>query len=318
MKILNFIVSIAAILVTSVYAQDTAKLKVGDSVESTDRTDGQNRAIVKEIGTASKSNCYLLVFPNDPSDKKGEGYWVCTFGLTGKIFLLDNSGRRVGDINEPNFKRIETKNVLPKTPVTDSSSFMPGDRVEVLSGGTWYPGTVTRGLENNAYRVAMDKDVDKGLPDYGATPNMIRSLSDGSIAPKASSIPPMRKAIKCPVQGKTSTGAPPTQLIRQLIQCLWEDNGDERSVVNFDIQSLEIGKPRRWVVGSDMGTGNPNTLVYPVTGRWIWKTYSLDGSSVVIAEQTGAHNCYINAGQKWQCGRDSSKDLKPVQRINRN
>src|SRR5690242_284374 len=89
---LLFIVFIVLTPVVSVQAQEATKLKVGDRIESADRTDGQNKATVKQIGTGSKNNCSLLVYDDDPSDKNGEGYWVCTFGLTGKIFLLDKSG----------------------------------------------------------------------------------------------------------------------------------------------------------------------------------------------------------------------------------
>jgi hypothetical protein len=213
--------------------------------------------------------------------------------LTGKIFLLDKGGKRMRDINAPNDEKSEARDDKPINGVTRGGTqkqnqaangdFKVGDRVEVISGGKWYPGTVTRGLENNAYKVEMDKDVGKGLPDYGATPNMIRALTDGSSAPVAHAIPPKRDPISCPEQPRGKAGPPALSLLKKLIQCSREELSTERGIINFDLQSAQIGAPRPWREAwsdRDMGTGIPGqTLVYPVRGRWTVKTYSADGNA---------------------------------------
>ena len=55
------------------------------------------------------------------------------------------------------------------------------------------------------------------------------------------------------------------------------------------------------------------TRVYPVHTRWSMRTYSSSG--VIMVEQDGVHNFYVNAFGKWQCGMASSREVKPMQFI---
>lgn len=41
----------------------------------------------------------------------------------------------------------------------------------------------------------------------------------------------------------------------------------------MDITAMTIGAPHRWRVYTDMGQGEPNTLVYPVQVKWNMKTF---------------------------------------------
>ncbi len=314
-------------LFIAVDAQNAPKLQVGDRVDAQmsgfGSPDGYVKAKVKQIGTGTSKGCYLLVIDNDPSDPRGEGYSVCDHGNLGRIYLLDKDDKRVGDINAPEYERNAAKRDIPQNakvpkmanqnqPAADNGEFKVGDRVEVLSGASWYPGTVTKGLLDNAYRVAMDKFVGSGIPDWGVVPNSIRALNDGSKAPVAHVAPIQRDPIKCPTQTAARDGAPSLTLVNKLIQCYWEDKGDG-SIVNFDIHTSRVGTPRGWVVGSDLGTGHRGTAVYPVFGTWTRKVFQQSG--VTISEEQGIHNCYINAIKNWQCGLENSKNLKPLEFI---
>lgn len=130
-------------------------------------------------------------------------------------------------------------------------------------------------------------------------------------------IPPKRHPIAKPVQKKAKAGPPPMDLAKSMITFLWEDMSDEYGTINVDLHTVEIGKPRLWQEtwsGRDMGTGIPGkTLVYPVHTTWTNRRY--EHSQIVITENEGVHNFYINAFGVWQCGLGESKYTKPLQSI---
>ncbi|MGC4042996.1 MAG: hypothetical protein QM758_04260 [Armatimonas sp.] len=130
-------------------------------------------------------------------------------------------------------------------------------------------------------------------------------------------IPPKRTPLKAPKQTAAKSGAPPTPLVRALIQSLWEGMSDTYTTINLDLHSVQIGTPRLWKYswsGHDIGSGVPGeTMVYPVKSRWTLRRYSQ--SQVVILEVEGIHNFYINAFHVWQCGLAESKNLKPMQTV---
>lgn len=125
-------------------------------------------------------------------------------------------------------------------------------------------------------------------------------------------VTPKRATVQCPTQARAKGGAPALSLAKALIKCQWEGESDNIYTINFDWKSASVGAPRPWKQtwsGWDMGTGVPgSTLVYPVTGTWVTRTYSSSG--VVTVETKGTHNCYINAQHVWQCGLGDSTELK--------
>jgi hypothetical protein len=77
-RLLFLAIIASAILSFGAYCQVKAqtKLKVGDRVEETGRTDGHNKGTVKQIGTGSRKGCYLIVYDDDPLTEavKGIGF----------------------------------------------------------------------------------------------------------------------------------------------------------------------------------------------------------------------------------------------------
>lgn len=303
------------------------KLRVGDRVEETSRTDGHNIGVVKEVGTGSRAGCYLIVYDNDPSDPKAQGYWVCDQGLPGRLFVLTGTKRR--DINEkgqPEKVEVSSAPGLPPPPSSvarnstvaniakegSESCFTIGDRVEVLSGGKWYPGTVTRALEHNSYAVAMDKHANQGLPDYQATPGMIRR--GGGTAPVPKPMPGPRPPMKCITHKGTNGAKPAETLARELVQCAFENTGGG-ALINVDIHSFRFGERRSWT-HSDMGDGEwGRTVIYPVLVHLTKKTFG--NTSVTVAEEDVQLKLYVDRFGIWVAGVETERLTRPLETIHR-
>lgn len=171
--------------------------------------------------------------------------------------------------------------------------------------------------------VVGDVFADKGVrsSNDGNGGDRIASSKHQSIKePAAASgvgVPAKRTPISEPQQKKVTSGAPSPELAKKMIQYLWEGMSDDYSKINADVSDVVIGKPRLWqqsAFSRDIGSGIPGvTKVYPVHAKWIKRTYS--HSQIVIVEQEGVCNFYINAFNKWQCGLAESKDLKPLRSI---
>lgn len=195
-------------------------------------------------------------------------------------------------------------------------AFQPGDGFNGHDAGSGY-----------FYRVRYDDGAAEGLlcrtedmrplaataqavtpPPEPATPAAAPAPAPAALA----QVTPRRAVMPCPTQGRAKAGAPSLTLAKTLIKCQWEGESSDLHTINFDWESATIGKARPWKQtwsGWDMGTGVPgSTLVYPVTGTWLTRTYSSSG--VVTVETHGVHNCYINAQHVWQCGLGDSVELK--------
>lgn len=211
---------------------------------------------------------------------------------------------------------------LARAQSTDAApvEFKVGDRVEVRAyGDTWEPGVVTHGLEHNCYKVALDKFAKSGGGyDSIAVPQDVRALADGSKAPAALPFPPEREPIKDPVQEPAKAGTPPLEaMVRLLIQSHWETNPEPHQVANVDVKTVQIGKPRAFRPLQDNGViGDDNTIIYPVMATYTIRNYlNTGGTRVVIYEYEGLFNVYINSFDHWECGLVSSKEVKPMQSI---
>lgn len=318
-----FILMTSAIVAT---AQNTQKFKIGDRVEC------------DYIGTHEYWNKGTVVeFPaNDMFNgyKPDSGYYYrvkfdgqdsviyCKAVDVRPLTVAKPTANQNTDNNQSVSKNDAQNNDNQNQP-TKNGEYKVGDRVEVLIGGKWFPATVVRGLEQNAYGVQQDRFAGKGVyeetikPYDLLTPSEVRALNDGSKSPVAPQMPAMREPVKCPEQSNAKGGAIPLPLAKQLIKCLWEEMSTERSVINVDLHTAQVGSPRPWKL-TDIGTGVPGrTMIYPVKTTWTWKNFAPDGSSVSISEVEGVHNCYINAFNKWQCGLAESKNLKPLQIISK-
>lgn len=201
--------------------------------------------------------------------------------------------------------------------------FKVGDRVLVspsaLKGEEyWQQCTVIRELKYNSYGVKCDPRAagQIGL-EYNVTPGWIKPLSKaedhGALPPpgkanvaKDGTVAGDRPFVDCNVQQKKAKNGDsiPPELAKLLIQCLWEKpsapGGDGAQTV--DIDSMDIGRSRKWVYQQDMGRGiaDLDTRVWPIDVKWIWKTHYRTRTHVIVAEDI--FNCYVDAFSKWSCG----------------
>lgn len=105
-------------------------------------------------------------------------------------------------------------------------------------------------------------------------------------------------------QPRTRNGAaPPTELIKKLIRCLYEKPSDPGSdgATTMDIVSFTPGAPHRWNPGFDSGAGGTaQTMVYPFRVKWNQKTFYRSYDQVETGSER-VFDCYVDV-DKWFCG----------------
>ena len=206
----------------------------------------------------------------------------------------------------------------------EAPAFKVGDRVLVSPSGLmgaqyWEQCTVIRELKLNSYGVKCDPIAPgRTAMEYSVLPSWVKPLAPSvdhgaPPSPEKAAVSPdgtvlaSRPFVDCniqqPTKAKNGDSIPP-ELAKRLIQCLWEkpavpgsDGGQ-----TVDIDSLEIGRSRKWVYRQDMGQGieDLDTRVWPLDVTWTWKTYYRTRTRVNVQEDI--FNCYVNAFGKWSCG----------------
>jgi len=203
--------------------------------------------------------------------------------------------------------------------------FKVGDRVlaspmAMKDAQYWYPCTITSGLKSNAYGVKCDPRHAGEMPnEYNVMPEWVKAAGTGdALAAKPNyqtqkknesadgTVLPGRPFLDCDIaQKKARNGdAIPAALARKLIQCLWEKHArlGYDGAETVDVDSMEAGKPHKWVYQRDLGQGiaDINTLVWPFDVKWTWKTFYRSRTHVTVQENI--FNCYVNSFAKWSCG----------------
>lgn len=188
-------------------------------------------------------------------------------------------------------------------------------------------------LPNQSYIVTVDAKPGK-LPkqfrilirDYGK--HWIRPIQGGN-APKVpteklrvdknGTVLANRELLDCQnmARGGRNGGAPPTEVLKKLIRCLYENPSQPGmdGATTMDVTGFSVGSPRRWEIYRDIGQGNANTLVYPIRVAWDQKTFYRNNNEQRMGVE-GMYSCFVDKLNLWQCGHADgpSKDGK-VQQI---
>jgi len=109
--------------------------------------------------------------------------------------------------------------------------------------------------------------------------------------------------------------APPPELMKKLIRCLWEKPAKPEldGAITIDISEFQIGSPRKWVPMQDLGSGKLGTIIYPIRTTWTTKTFYR--TRTVVQTNESVFNCYVDAFDKWECGlgqRIKDGDIKEI------
>lgn len=209
--------------------------------------------------------------------------------------------------------------------------YKPGDRVECDKAGIdyWEKGTIMPFQKNDrvdgeTYRVRLDHFARSGtyLDGIFCQTKRIRPLGGKPFEPEKTAIPvgeattdedntlsADRPILACPVsQTKVTNGARPnTELFKKIIRC----NKGERAAakgydgaVTVDVTELQIGTPRKWIYGRDLG-GKPGTTVYPVKATFHYKTFYRDRTEV-SQNWIRVFNFYVDEFGEWKIGSEES------------
>lgn len=112
-----------------------------------------------------------------------------------------------------------------------------------------------------------------------------------------------RPLLKCPVtQSAVEADADPDDgLLSSLIRCLFERPAPAgmSGATTVDITDLRIGDSRPWRPREDIGSGDPDTVVYPVKTTWILKKHY--ESFTRVEENVSVFNCYVSSFGEWEC-----------------
>jgi len=207
-------------------------------------------------------------------------------------------------------------------------TYKEGDRVEVnmvpgpdKSMAVWKKGTIIGVYPSptvRAYVVQLDP-LPGRIPQEMTIP-MAREVN-GDIRPFGGAAPQIQtEKLKVDDNGTVMAGRelldcehlkhdgrngspPPPELVKKLIRCLFEKPAQPGldGATTMDITAMTIGAPHRWRVYTDMGQGEPNTLVYPVQVKWNMKTFYRT-RTIVTTDREGPFTCFADATNLWQCG----------------
>lgn len=119
-------------------------------------------------------------------------------------------------------------------------------------------------------------------------------------------------ALQCPVQQPAARNgsAPNPELLKKLIRCKKGEKtvkpGEEGAVV-VEITNLLIGQSRPWSYRQDTGTGQAETVVYPVKVTYTVKTFYRKATQI-DAGWVRILNVYVDSFGEWRIGSE-----EPVQ-----
>lgn len=169
-------------------------------------------------------------------------------------------------------------------------------------------GTAMTVREKDLRPLAGEAPTAAGLPAANnRRANNTNNTNDGAWKPivdESNTVLADRPLIDCSFeQAATSPKArPPVELLKKLIRCANERPSTKGAdgAVTMDITKFVVGRPRRWVPGSDFGNGNASTTVYPIeVGYTITKFYR---SGNTKTDYVWIYGCWVNNHRKWECG----------------
>jgi hypothetical protein len=119
--------------------------------------------------------------------------------------------------------------------------------------------------------------------------------------------------LECPVkQPKVENGAKPDEaLFRRIIRCAKGEKTvpeGQEGAVEVEVKSVEIGSSRPWSYRQDSGTGQADTIVYPVKATYTVRTL-YRAATEEEADWIRVLNFYVDSFGEWRIG--SEEPVKP-------
>lgn len=221
--------------------------------------------------------------------------------------------------------------VIQQKTANNNSKFKVGDRVEVDKAAinSWEKGTIMPFLKNDldngsTYRVRIDGMARNGMYLEGIEipPNRIRLINAPPWEPEKTAVTvgkvtvdtdntlsADRPILQCPIQQSpvTNGAQPNTELFKKIIRCNKGEKAASKGydgAVTIDVTSLQLGSPRKWQYGRDIG-GGPNVIVYPVKTTFTYKTFYRSGTQV-SENWIRIINFHVNEFGEWVTGSEES------------
>jgi len=260
---------------------------------------------------------------------QGNKYKVKYEGYDFESWLTDNQ-----------FTVVDATLSIPNSQNKGNLKFKVGDRVEVDKAAidSWEKGTVMPFLKNDwkdgtIFRVRLDSYARNGmyLDGIEIPPQRIRLINAAPYTPEKTAVTvgkatvdadgtlsADRPILQCPIQqSQVTNGARPNaELFKKIIRC---NKGEKAAykgydgAVTIDVTSLQIGTPRKWQYGRDIG-GGPNVIVYPVKSTFSYKTF-YRSSTQVSENWISIINFHVNDFGEWTTGSEESIKMGDMKNI---
>ena len=214
--------------------------------------------------------------------------------------------------------RVGAQQLLPQ--------YRVGDRVEIdtiqqsdPTKAIWKKATAVEvNVENQIYFFAIDAPAGKIPQVFGIpirSPQMyIRAVQGTDVGSRTltqnrhedpdGTVLADRATVTCDIRQRSAKNGstPSPELMKRLIQCLWEKPAQVSSDggQTIDILKFKAGNRRKWVPFQDIGNGKIGTYVYPFKTTWTWKHFYR--TRTTLQTDDSVFNCYVNAFQEWECG----------------
>jgi hypothetical protein len=166
--------------------------------------------------------------------------------------------------------------------------------------------------------------VDSNKVEYYCKVEHIRPIAGtqpvaGNAAANAAATETAGGFVTCPIEQKPAKNGsrPDGELLKKLIRCAKRekavDKGDE-GAVKVDIASIVIGSARPWSYRQDQGSGELDTIVYPVKATYTVSTFYRTATEVESG-WVRILNFYVNAFGEWAIGSEEPVASPKTQRV---
>lgn len=241
------------------------------------------------------------------------------------------------------YNQFKVVDATPNTPNAQNKGnlkFKVGDRVEADKAAidSWEKGTIMPFLKNDwkdgtIFRVRLDNQARGGmyLDGLEIPPQRIRLINDapyqnekttvtvGKVTVDAdNTLSADRPILACPVlQPRVSNGAKPNiELFKKIIRCKKREKPAYKGydgAVTVDVTSIQVGTPRKWQYGRDIG-GGPGVIIYPVKATFTYKTFYRSTTEV---SENWIHiiNFFVNEFGEWTTGSEESIKMGDTKNI---
>ena len=209
--------------------------------------------------------------------------------------------------------------VAAKPLQSQTAPFKVGDSVEVMNGGQWTTGVVTKGLESGTYVVNHGSTImyinegpanirahkmtpeEKAAADQSAQALANRPTGDGIGA---------QYGAREPATCKSRTAAPTAETARQYLLCDMEGLDGFKNLMLLTDVTVQLAHPRAFIYSQDSGRSQIDVRapVYDIRGGF--KEYQCGKPILGGGAYTATHNCnlYEQPQATGTCYRDTFGD----------